>query len=276
MLFRPKTLKTGKLARRKRRVFLFKLLGALFLLGLLLSVIIYALHRPELLIKQITVSGTSSLQSEEIKQFVEDRISGEYVYLIPRASVFFYPKHSLQEELLSSFKPMRTVSFTQETLGSLLVSIEEREPSALWCGENRLDDVTPECYFLDEDGFIYINAPIFSDNVYIRFYGPLKNGYPIGQLFLEPSVYRSLTLFILSLKEEDILVADFAVLDSDDFELYLKNGIQILFGRNQELSTVFDNIRAVFLSDEFKEMDFSTVDYIDLRFGNKVFYKLRE
>ena len=276
MLLQPKTLKTGKLARRKRTLFLFKIAGLLFFIGALFVGIIYAFNRPELLISNVIVSGTSSLGAPELKQFVEDKIAGKYVYLIPRANVLLYPKQMLEKELLSKFKPIREVTINRGVWGTLLVSIDEREPNALWCGENRLEGVIPECYFLDEDGFIYMKAPVFSENVYMRFYGPLENGYPLGQFFLEPSIYGSLGLFVISLKDEGIPVADFSVRDDHDFEVHLGSGIQVLFARNQELSTVLNNMRSVFASDEFKNTNLSTVDYIDLRFGNKVFYKLLE
>ena len=255
MLWRPKTLKTGKLARRKRHTFFLKV-TAIFLLTLtLFTGIVYLLNRPEFLITKVVVSGTSTLSQEELKQFAEKEIGGKYLFVVDKSNIFLYPRRTLLAQIPRTFKKVRSVDIQRREWSVLSIHIEEREPSALWCGENRLEGVTPECYFIDENGFIYAQAPVFSDNVYTRFYGSLVNGRPIGQSLFKSDRYRSLLLFLLSLKDDDIDVSDFAVRDENDIEMHLKDGIEVLFGRKQELSTVLNNLHSVFLSDEFKDID---------------------
>jgi len=58
-------------------------------------------------------------------------------------------------------------------------------------------------------------------------------------------------------------------------ELYIDDGSKILFARKQRSSEVLDNLKVVLKSETFKNEDAGNIEYIDLRFGNKVYFKLK-
>lgn len=276
MLWRKRTLKTPQLARRRRRMFFLKVAGVFVLCLLFVGGVVYLLNREEVLFERVVVSGAEVLDARELETFAAGHLEGKYLFTIPRSNIFLYPKYTIAANVFENYKRLKDVEVERENWRTLRVSVVEREPHTQWCGENRLEGVVPECYFLDEDGYIYALAPTFSDDVYFHFYGPLGSGEPIGQFFLERSEYRSLSLFLSTLREDDIAVQDLAVRDEMDYELYLKGDVQVIFGRKQDLGRVYENLKSVLLSEAFKDVELHTLQYIDLRFGNKVYYKFRD
>ncbi len=276
MWWRSRSLRSSKLTKRRRRVFLFR--GALTLiLFITLSLgVVYLLNRKELVINQINIEGNATASDSDIGALVKNAIEGKYIFFIPKKSTFLFPKRTLEASILGAFPKIRNVSAVVGKGGILNVLVEERSPEALWCGENRLEGAMTECFFLDENGFIYAKAPSFSRDVYVRFYGPLEKGKPVGQPFLSGEKFRKLFLFLTSLRESNIQPVEFAVRDDLDYELYIENGTKILFSRKQNLSTVLDNLVSAFSFEGIRKNERASLEYVDLRFGNRVYYKFKE
>ena len=61
-----------------------------------------------------------------------------------------------------------------------------------------------------------------------------------------------------------------------DMELVLEGGSRILFSRSEDLRKALENLQALLSENVLgvpKEQLSLSLDYIDLRFGNKIFYK---
>ena len=95
-----------------------------------------------------------------------------------------------------------------------------------------------------------------------------------AQLFT-PESYGEYKNFIEQLKASGITPTEIAFIEDPDVELYLKDETKILFSKDIPLSRVLDNLLSVLNSDAFEENSTLNLEYIDLRFGNKVYYKER-
>jgi len=273
MWWRPKTLQSTKLARRKRRSFLFTFFIFIIIFSLLVAGVTYLLKRQEVMIQNIVLNGNVTVSTEELENFIREELKGNYFLIFPRSSIFIYPRSLIEEGILFKFKKIEKAEVSFNSFNSILVSVEERQPSALWCGENRLDGAIPECFFLDEKGLLYTNSPSFTGDIYFRFYGPLGEGSSVGQQFLPTKTFQGMLFFLQSLRESGIHPVELAVGNEEDYELYLENGTQVLFAQDEDLTFVLDNLQTTLFSDELKERNTIDIDYIDLRFGNKVYYK---
>ena len=61
--------------------------------------------------------------------------------------------------------------------------------------------------------------------------------------------------------------------DGDIYEIYLKEGWYVILNNENEPESSFNNLELV-LGETVKEKR-SKLEYVDLRFGNKVFFKLK-
>lgn len=273
MTIRRKHHRPSKFAQKRRKIFLFKIGGIAFLALLIMIGAVFGLRAERVNIVDINIKGNSAIATKALMGFAEEKISGNYVFVFPKSSIFLYPREDLQAILLNTFKEIKDVSISFESLQSISINIEERKPYALYCG-NQISTTT-DCYFLDEDALIYTKAPDFSGNVYLRYFGELIGDEFVGEQFMEINDFHELNFFLSSLSELGLVPITFNIIDGDDFEIELESGGKILFGRKHSLSNIFDNIQSVFESDKFNEDNLSTLDYADFRFGNKVYFKFK-
>lgn len=266
-------LRTPEFARRKRRVLYIKIALAVAVVALVIGGLSYLAHVKSLQIRDVVVVGAEVVDESELTALAHEYLAGTYLWLFPKSNILIYPKEALQAQVLDSFKRLKTAEISFDSLHGITLTVTERPPEALWCGENRLSQQgMAVCYFLDPEGYIYTEAPTFTGSVYVRFYGPLGMGEPVGQTFVPTEQFQALRNFLQTLTTRGIKVAELALTDTD-VELYLENGTKILFLKNQELPRVLDNLLSVFSAPEFKDMGLVNLEYIDLRFGNKVYYK---
>lgn len=285
-MFRKRSaLRSGKLAKKKRQTLYLKGFAILVLLASSVAGSVYGLSRSEIIIHNISVSGTEALVSGDIRAVAESELAGKYLFLFPKKNILLYPQGGIEAAILDVYKRVKSVEVSRSGLQEVSIQIEERKPFAAWCRKQKevfedgvsddVSNVTESCYFLDDGGYIFAEAPRFTGDVYFRYYGLLEEGSPIGVQYLNKSQFQELSFFLNAAKRLEVHGVSLSTSDAD-FELTLEGGAKILFGKDQNFTDVYNNLEAALSSDTFKESSFSNVEHIDLRFGNRVFYRFRE
>ena len=245
----------------------------------------YASHARAVSITDVQVQGNVVTDNGELEAYAREQIAGNYLGFFSQANSFLYPRRQMQQGLLEGWKRLSAASVSLSGLHTLVISVTERKPSALWCGNvppaaDAAASSSQDCYFLDQDGYVYDHAPDFSGGVFVEYYGGLQNpSSPIGQSFLSPDGFRQLGMFIdgaSKVRGLSLIPTELAQTADGDFELRFSNGIRVLFSAEQPFADQLQNLGA-FLSNQslgIKLADKSFgIDYVDLRFGNKIFYK---
>lgn len=263
----------SNLAKKKRKQLFSKIGSIFFILLFILVGFIFGLRIKQINISDIRIKGSSTISKQTLKEFTQEKISGNYIFVFPKSNIFLYPKKDLQISLLENFKEIKETEVSFENFQSISVNIEERKPYSLYCGS--YISTTTDCYFLDEDGLIFTKAPNFSGNVFLKYFGVLDTEDLIGGQFIPSKDFKEINFFLSSLSKINIIPIAFSVLDEKDFEVHLESGGKILFGRVQNLSDVYENIQSVFDSEDFNEDNLPNLDYVDFRFGNKVYFKFK-
>lgn len=284
MIRKNSTLKPSKLRRRRRKIFAIKallfffiLIGFVFLLSRLSKI-------KSIQIESIEILGNSTLSKEEIIDLVKAEMSTKYFKLFSKNSIFLYPKKSIQKTLADDFKKINTISIKSKGLKTVIVNITERKPSSLWClgkseEENDLRNNNLEkCYFLDKEGLIFSEAPDFSGNSFLRYYGLLDDTeQPIGKNYMTKEKFNEVSKFVSSLEILGIKVGIFWSKTESDYEIVLKNGIKLILDDKKPFDKILENIQLILsevdLKDNRSSNNQQNIDYIDLRFGNKVYFK---
>lgn len=267
----PKFYKKKKTRRRIKYSF--------FLLIIILgtSSFIYILRQERFLIAEVIISEKSIIDKEKIIQTTQNLLDGYYLWLIPRANMFIYPRRAIKQTLLENFPRLEVVDLKVDASHKLNVEIEEHIPFALYCAGVPTPSVTSNCYFLNEEGFIFALAPSFSGAVYFIFSTIVLIENPIGKRFVEIDEFNSLLDFMDKLTTLNIhpLVLG---LDNEDYSLTLSNEGQILWKRHGNFNLIYSDLSA-FLSDETIKTQSGFLDrilYLDLRTENKIRWKFKE
>ncbi|HLP86386.1 MAG TPA: hypothetical protein VK153_00715 [Candidatus Paceibacterota bacterium] len=241
-----------------------------------------------IVISNIIVNGTHVINQDDVKNEINKILSGKYVYLFPKANSFIYPHKKIYNNLLLSFPRIESLKVDRGNLQTINVDIKERTGSFLYCGVNipeNKNDIGENCYFVNNDGFIFDKAPYFSGNVYFKYYMALPDGVvnPLGNQMTTEEEFHKIARFVdgvESLGFKPIYL--FRDVDKTDY-LYLDNGTnstgpKVMFKNDDDLEEVFDNLSIAMAKKEFADeinSKYNTLLYIDLRFPNKVLYKFQ-
>jgi len=273
---RLRELRRKKHRALRSRVVIFLVVALIILIGL--SFISWV---NRFRIDEIIVSGNKVVETKDIALLIKDDIAGSYFWLFPRNNFLIYPKGKIRTELSTKYKRLKNISFNVKNPKTLEVTVSEYDGKYLWCGTTLPDlasSANQKCYFLDNDGYVFDEAPYFSGEVYFKFYGKPSGSVP-GSYFLKNN-WGNFTAFKQSLEEMHLKPSAFWLDENGEgniglsSELYL--GPKIIFKMGDNYEKVAENLQSAITTEPLRtelKTKFSSLLYIDLSFGNKVYYK---
>lgn len=251
----------------------------------LLGGLAYFSRLPKVNIQNIEIVGNKVIDKEPVENLVKDILKDKYLWLFPKTNIMIYPREEIENNINHYFSRAKDINFNLKELNTLEISFNEREPESLWCGE-----ILPEgelssdmkCYFMDNVGYIFDEAPFFSGEVYFRFFGGIANvENPKGSIFMEDS-FQKLISFKDSLLKLNLKPSVLYVKNDRDIEIILTSSLplkeapRIIFESSSDLVKMAENLQSALAVDPLKRdinEKYKELKYIDLRFGNKVYYK---
>jgi hypothetical protein len=120
----------------------------------------------------------------------------------------------------------------------------------------------------------------------LKFYGANSLGNytdPSGSYFFKPN-FLKLTSFEKIVEEIGVKPVIFYIKDNGDIGMFLSStvpsqmGPEVIFKANSDFNQIAENLQTVLTTDPFQtefQNKYSSLLYIDLRFGNKVYYKFK-
>lgn len=272
-------IRSAEYNKQKRKVLWIKL-GIFFALFLALAGLsIWLSGLKSIQIDTVTISGATVVSVPSLESQIRSDLVGKYLWAFPKSNVFFYPRAQIEKNLLARFPRIKTVTLNTLDNHILSVSITERQPFALWCDTPPTESLVSQCYFLDADGFVFDHAPQFSGSAYFKYYGFLPFEAPIGSYYLSSTTaFHELSNFVQSTEELGITPLYMSATDTDSFELFVFGGGKILLDTHESLAKVSERLSALLKTQNLvpRKGGELLVEYIDLRFGNKMFFKVRE
>lgn len=273
---RLKELKRKRRRVRRNRVIFFAVCFLIIFFGLA-----FASRIDKINISEIKISGNKVIETEAVEKVVKENISGRYLWIFPKTNFLIYPKAKIKRELADKFKRFNDIKLSVQNIKTLEIFVFEREGKYTWCGAEFLE-ANEKCHFMDENGYIFDEAPYFSGEVYFRFYGPnASTDNPFGSYFLQND-FAKIISFKDTIEKMDLKPSAFELGNDGDANIYLSSGItpsispKIIFKLDSDFNKLAENLQAAISTDplqtDLKEK-YNSLLYIDLRFGNKVYYK---
>lgn len=253
-------------ARRKRmrRRIAFVSLAALVLLAV---IVVGLTHLPFLQVREVQVSGAKTLATNTIAGYIQEAIAGYYLLVIPRRNIFVYPKRAIADGLLRQFPELRAVDVHAQDFHTIAAEVVEREQKAFWCQG-------AQCYLMDQTGVVYAPAP--AQKGFVAYRGQVQ-GESLPRQYLTPEQFESLFALVdaVSQKVPDSPVEEVVVDTELDAEATLSNGFVLKFALGDAGGDVFERFSLALTSGPFLENSLDAFEYLDLRFGDKLYYKLK-
>jgi len=178
--------------------------------------------------------------------------------------------------LMNTIPRLSNVDINSSNVQSIVVNVQERTPTALYCKDVSNTSTPVDCYFIDANGFIFSEAPAFSGGVYFVYSSEPLLDVPLRAQFMEVKKYKLLDVFIKSIGDAGLYPKVF-VSKKSEYHLILSNGGDIMWKEGQNLDQIRSNLVAFVEDSNFQKdkNNLNNILYIDLRFGNKIFYKYK-
>lgn len=282
----PKSPHLIKMKQKRRKRFVY--LGITFFVLIIIIIISagYFSSDQRVTINNIEINGTKIIDSEDVEQIIKKNLEGKYFFLFSKANFLIYPQRKIYNDLTKEFPRIKDLSVTKKGANTVRIEITERAGSYLYCGATIPEvkaDVGENCYFVNDDGYIFDKAPYFSGDVYFKYYLSLngKENSPLGEQMMGKERFHEMTRFVDQVRQIGFDPV-YLVIEKDNLEsLFLKtNSIphKIIFKEADNLGVILGNLRVAMEQREFRDEIFGKydkLDYIDLRFVNKVLYKFQ-
>lgn len=280
---RIRTLQSPKYANKKRKKLIFLVSVSISLIFILLILLILVLHLSLFKINSINISGADSVSIQNIEKTVKSSIDGSYLYIIPRSSFIFYPKSKIRNILINDYPEIKDLDIKIKGLTNLNIDIDERKPEVIVCEGFRNDENDGSCYYSDAGGFVYGKAASTTDSNYFKYYVNQNSTTTImGSYFTRGTKFIELQKFIRDIANSGIKANGILVSDDNSYELYIENFDEsdaiVYFDDRTSFDKTLLNLVVFWKNAVNKKIGLSVVpnfDYINLRFGNNVFYLIK-
>jgi cell division septal protein FtsQ len=254
---------------KKKNKNLFKVVSIFILFTIFVGLIGYLLRLPSIQVSQINISGASSIASDDIKNALLELTSGNKILVVPRSNTFLLSEKDLENRLMEEFQAIESIKINTKGRNTLLVEIIERVPRALWCRREDKGD----CFFIDNSGLIFEPIKTQDDLVdKIYFYTDIE-GDVLGKYIASKQEISNFWSAIEFLAENAVSVQSIELVSKDKVNIQTDIGRIVLNPLEEDILDILENVLLLVLKEREKKEN-AVFEYLDARFGNKIFYKL--
>jgi hypothetical protein len=244
---------------------------------LAIIIIVLALRISFFQIQNIEIQGIETLTNEEIIPTVNELLVGNYLHIIPVTNILFYPKSQIQSMLLEKFKKISKLKIHLINWNTLKLEIVERKPKIIVC--DGFDD-TVNCFLADETAYVF---DVATDSTYFKYYVTNNaTSTAIGNQFLTQVRFDELQKLVHDISMAGINVKGLLVGDEGSYELYIENKdtstAVVYFDDRNSFDKTASNLIVFWQNSLSKKIGLQSVpnfDYINLRFGNNIYYLIK-
>lgn len=238
----------------------------LIAIGLLLTGIWYGTRAKALTLEQVDVVGGETISHADIMSVVDTELTGTYYRLVPKRFAWTYPEARIQERI-ANVPRVKNVLVDRTSGTKLSVIFEEYQPFALWCESV----AAMQCLFLDRDGYAFAEAPHLAGGSFVRYVdSSVELG--VGQSVFTPEFVRRTNEFITTAYDElGLNIVTVEKTNEQELQYHIAGGGRLRTSLLETYADTIENLATILGSEEFKHLEPGNFQYIDLRFGNKVF-----
>lgn len=252
----------------RRRLFA---LGAILFALLAYAGLYQLLHLARFQVARVNVTGGDSALRPTVEEKINGLLAGDRFWLVPRSNIFLLSTRGLEDKLKASFPAIDTVEVRKTLPRELLVSLTLRVPWGIYC----VGEQGPACFYIDRIGIVYREAPLVEGNLITKITsdGPVQE---FGSVAIAPEVLTEFETMVKEFREHAALrITAFRLKQNapKDYWLMTSEGFEVIVTEHDDFENVAEIVGTV-LQNEIRS-DRRRLEYIDARFGNKVFYKYR-
>lgn len=210
-------------------------------------------------IHTVTIAGDEP-DALSIRDVIESNLAGAYLGLVPKDNLFVYPKSAIATNLHAINPGISKVNLARSLGGELTVSVILHSRDYIWCESEE----SVECRFLDENGQAYTTSSAMEGKFKI-----------ISAEHLNKEIFVNVQ-GVLSGLASSSLQASLVNVDGGKIVYNIDEGWQLRTNATDGSSAVLQRVKGAFTTEALKDPQVrATLDYLDVRLDNKMFYKFK-
>lgn len=208
-------------------------------------------------IKNIEITGNKKINSDDIKNIVNQELSSKIFNIIPK-NIFLANLKSINDNVLEKFPLAYKADVKRKLFNSLAINIEERSPVALWCKND-------DCFDIDKEGIVFEKGE--SKGLVIKSDEDIN----MGQNIIEKDYLGNI---IKIYKESKLDIKEISVSNSEKIIIRTTGDWEVYFRGDDTIPDQIDNLKLV-LEQKIPSENRGDLEHIDLRFGSKVYFRYK-
>lgn len=266
--------------RVKRKKSVFK--NRFFWLGILVIMIIgiavyFVTFASFFQIKEIQISGNEKVQKESLENFIWENVS-KRMLIFKTKSILLVNLQEIEKNLLERFPKVSKIYLKRNLPDVIAVNIQERKPLFVLCKNS---DV---CFHLDEEGVIFdpvkngipnkVDEPNKAEESLIKIRDERHQEVKLGEKVIKDDLLKNIKEIISKLKDGAEIFTKEIILSEKKIALKTVQNWEIYFNPEGDILNQVQNLTLVF-KEEIPLENRENLEYVDLRFGNRVYYKYK-
>jgi cell division septal protein FtsQ len=213
-------------------------------------------------LEEISIKGAKLTSEDSLRSKIERSSVIELPFLKSKSLVFLSTQ-LLETKIKSSLPHLEEISIEKIFPNKLEIDLKERRADFIWCAEN--DD----CFEVDLSGIAFQGVDQVKDKIVVI--DNLKLDFSLGDKVTSEERIKFINKAIFELVDAfDFKTKKIYIREERSLFLETENDFQIRFDFRSNLDNQIKRLDLL-LEKEIKEVN--NLDYIELRYGNQVFYK---
>jgi len=265
----------NKINKNKPKKSIFKMpIFWFFLLSLIIfsTGIYFCLFFSKIQIKNITITGNQKVNLQELEKIIDNSVKKNFINFrelkISSNSFFLTNTKNIQHEILNYSPVIKKVTVSKKFPESLNVLIEERKKIAIFCQNEK-------CFNIDDTGIIFENSIYPTENIFIVRQAKNIDYLNLGTNVISENLIKTITEIEKSLKNNfQINLIEALIINSIRMDIKTEEGWQIYFDTTEDSNINLQLTKLnLLLKDEITPDIRQNLEYIDLRFKDRAYYK---
>ena len=286
--------------RRRLRTF-FIIILLLMSAGLLVFGAVKIFSAEQFLVEHLVFEGAGNISEDDLRSAVWGYLRENVFFVLPKRNFLILDEKEISHVLLGAFPRVANAEVRKDIFSqTLFIEIKERTLWAVLCRESGIGDreagtdvslqtaknelqtkdyesqTESDCFYVAEDGIAYERAPEFKGALITKIYDKSGDIVSVGSPALRDARFHIVRVFVRAAEElQEIEIVQFVFNKSNEtIEIITGEEWSIFIDESVSPETALENL-ILSLREEIKEKR-ADLDYVDLRYGNKVYYKFRE
>jgi len=218
-------------------------------------------------IKEVNITGLKTVPEEQVMLEVNNIFSQKKFVFLKSRNYFIFSTDKMRAHVLGTFPKIGEI-YIRKNPEALEIIVEERGAVGVWCSVG-------ECFYFDKKGVIFEQAPRSTGSLILAVEDERNFDPSLGATVLTSAE-------IIFLEEAKGLIQRnfpfnarlFVITKKSEFEFLTSENWRVFLNKKESPQYQLSNLK--YLLDEEIKNRRRELDYVDLRLGNKVYYKYGE